>query len=126
MPLIAGMLQFHRPGAIRYAPRAVLHALVVRERRVLHAKRDRADARAVHARERLRKRIRFGVDDEVDAALPVQQHVLGAMLGDCREAHPLELPSERGGVRRRVFDEFEAVGPERVVPQRRGVGRAHD
>jgi len=71
----------------------------------------------VHARERLRERIGLGVHDEVYVALPVEQDVLGAVPGDGGEAHFAEEPSERGRIRRRVLDELEAVGAERVVPE---------
>jgi hypothetical protein len=71
----------------------------------------------VYARERLRERGRLGVDDEVDLALAVEQHVLRPVLGDGGEAHLLEQPAERRGIGRGVFDELEAVGAERVVPE---------
>ena len=50
-------------------------------------------------------------------ALPVQQHVLRAMPRDGGEAHLLEQPAHRLRIGRRVLDEFEPVGAERVVPQ---------
>jgi hypothetical protein len=77
----------------------------------------------VHAGEALREAAGLGIDDEVDVALPVQQHVFRAVLGDRRKAHLFEQSAERRRIRRRVFDELEAVGSERIVPERR---RGHD
>ena len=68
------------------------------------------------AREALRERIRLGVDDEVDAALAIQQNVLVAVPRDRRKAHALEQRTHGGGVWGGVFDELEAVGAHRVVP----------
>ena len=87
-----------------------------RRLRVLHAEGDGADARAVQAREALRKRVGLGIDDEVDLALAVQHHVLVAVPRDRLEAHALEQGAHRRGVGRGVFDELEAVGAHRVVP----------
>jgi hypothetical protein len=70
----------------------------------------------VQARKALGEAVGFGVDDEVDLALPVQQHVLVAVAGDGHEAHALEQRAHRGRVRRGVLDELEAVGAHRVVP----------
>jgi len=69
----------------------------------------------VAAGEVLRERARLGVDDEVDIALLVEQHVLVAVPGDRLEAHALEQLAERLGSARRVLDELEAVGLDRVV-----------
>ncbi len=92
------------------------HGVRERERRVLDAKGHGAHARPVFTREALRETIRFGVDDEVDAALTVQRHVLGAVAGNTLEAHGLEEPAEVRGIGGGVFDEFEAVRPERILP----------
>ena len=81
---------------------------------VLDAECDRADRRAVQAREALGERIGFGVDDEVDAALAVQRDVFVAVTRDGRETHLLEQFAERLGVRCGVFDEFKAVGAQGI------------
>src|SRR5204863_9054104 len=70
--------------------------------------------------EALGKTVLLGVDDEVDVALTVQQHIFRAVLGDRAKAHLLEQHAERRRIGRCVFDEFKAVGPERIVPERRG------
>src|SRR5262245_18583120 len=120
MPLIAGMLSSPRPGrlapprAALHAPRAALDELLVGARGVAHAERDRAHARPVAAREVLRERARLGVDDEVDVALLVERDALVSMARDRLEAHALEQRAERGRVGRRVLDELEAVGLNRV------------
>ena len=87
MPLIAGMLSSIGPGCAStpHAPCSI--ALRYARAASLHAKGDGADRRAVHARERLGKAARLGVDDEVDVALPVEQHVLRAVPRDRDEAH---------------------------------------
>src|SRR5882762_5209538 len=99
------------------APGAALDELVVRRGGILNAERHRAYARAVAAGEVLRERARLGVDDEVDIALLVEQHVLVAVPGDRLEAQALEQFAERPGIGHRVLDELEAVGLDRVVAQ---------
>src|SRR2546426_2857823 len=120
-----GDAQLARPGAALDAPGAALDELVVRRGGILHAERHRAHARAVAARKVLRERARLGVDDEVDVALLVEQHVLVAVPGDRLEAHALEQLAERPGIGHRVLDELEAVGLDRVVAQL-GHGRILD
>src|SRR6266480_4258690 len=107
--------QLARPGAALHAPGAALEEPVVGRRGVLHAEGDGAHARAVAAGEVLRERARLGVDDEIGVALLVEQHVLVAVPGDRLEAHALEELAERPGIARRVLDELEAVGLDRVV-----------
>ena len=77
-----------------------------------------------HARESLGETVFFGVDDKVDFALAVQQHIFRAVLGDGAESHLLEQHPERRGIRSGVFDEFETVGLKRIFPER-GTGRCH-
>src|SRR6185503_12097730 len=50
-------VELPRPGLVREAPRAEAGGARVRARRVLHAKGDRAYARAVHPREALCERV---------------------------------------------------------------------
>ena len=108
-----------------HAPRALLGRAGESVRGVLDPECNGADRGAVHSRERLREASGLGVDDEVDLSLAIEEHILGAVLRDRREAHLLEQPAERGRVRRRVLDELEAVGAERVVPEGL-VGAGHD
>ena len=84
--------------------------------RILHAERDGADAGPVQTRKTLREAVGLGVDDEVDAALAVEQHVLVAVSGDGLEAHALEQRAHGHGVGCGVLDELEAVGAHRVIP----------
>jgi hypothetical protein len=56
----------------------------------------------------------LGVEDEVHAALPIEDHVLGLMLRDCGEAHDLEQTVELARVGVAKFDELETVGSHRV------------
>src|SRR3989442_4019553 len=108
--------QLARPGAALDAPGAALDELVVRRGGILHAEPHRGHPRAVAARKVLRERARLGVDDEVDVALLVEQHVLVTVPGDRLEPHALEESAERLRIRRGVLDELEAVGVDRVVP----------
>ncbi len=82
--------------------------------RVGDAKRHGAGARPVSARESLRKAVVLRVDDEIDVALIVQRHVLGAVARDRGQAHALEQPAQLFGIGRGVLDEFESVGAHRV------------
>jgi len=70
----------------------------------------------MQAREALRERVGLGVDDEVDAALPIQDYVLVPMARDRLESEALEEGAHRLGVGRGVLDELEAVGTRRVIP----------
>ena len=62
-------------------------------------------------------RLGLAVHDEVDLALPVQQHVLGAVLGHQGEAHLLEQGLEHAGRGGRELDELEALESHGVVKQ---------
>jgi hypothetical protein len=85
--LDGGDVQFHRAGLVVEAPGAQFQRALVGHGGILHADRDRAHRRAVLAREALRKGVLLGVDDEIDVALAVQGHILGAVAGDGGEAH---------------------------------------
>jgi hypothetical protein len=125
--LDGGDVQLAGAGLVGEAPGAQRGGALVGLLGVLHAEGDGADARAVLAREALRERIGLRIQDEVDRALAVQQHVLVAVLGHGREAHALEHLAHGDRIRCRVFDEFEAVGAHGVLPGREGgcVGLAH-
>jgi hypothetical protein len=71
----------------------------------------------VDAGKRLREGGGLGVDDEVDLALAVQRHILGAVACHHRKAQPLEQRTQQLRIRRRIFDELEPVGARRVVVQ---------
>ena len=83
-------VELHRPRVRLDAPRSLLDQLAVSLRGILDAECHGADRRPMDAREALREAVLFGIDDEVDVTLAVQQHVLRAMLGDRAEAHLLE------------------------------------
>src|SRR5439155_24907002 len=119
-----GYVELHRSRVGFDTPRALLDSALVGERRVPHAKGDGADRRPVHACERLREALRPRVDDEVDPALAVEGYILGAVPGDCRKPELLEHLPESDRIGRRIFDELEAVGAERIVPKR-GLRAAH-
>ena len=100
-----------------HAPGAALNQSFIRRRGVAHAERHRANARPVAPREVLRKGARLGVDDEVHVALLVERDVLVPVARDALEAEALEERAERLRIGRRVLDELEAVGLDRVVPR---------
>src|SRR2546426_1125379 len=102
--------QLARPRAALDAPGAALEEPVVRRRGVLHAERHRAYARAVATREVLRERARLGVDDEVDVALLVEQHVLVAVAGGRLGTPAPEKLAPRPGVGHPVPDELATRG----------------
>jgi hypothetical protein len=69
----------------------------------------------------------FVIGDQVDAALPPQVHVLGAVLRDAGEAHRFEHRFQHALFRRAELDEFEAVkallpGTPVVAGRRAGQG----
>ncbi len=90
MPWIDGIFSSIGPAVAGPGCAPSSSARLIGERRVLHAKRHRARRGAVLTREPLRERIRLGVDDEVDVALPMQGDVLRPMPRDHRKAQPLE------------------------------------
>ena len=94
--------QLHRPGGDLDRLRAELERARIGLVRILDAKRQRTRARAVLGREVAGQALRFAVDDEIDVALAVQQHVLAAVLGHQREAELLETaaPACAGWARR--------------------------
>ena len=64
----------------------------------------------------LGKAVGLGVDDEVDLALAVQQHVLVAVARHRPEAHALEHLAHGLRVGRGEFDEFKPVRAHGVLP----------
>src|SRR6185437_1466880 len=79
------------------------------------AHRERAIRWAMHPGERLREAVGLPVYDEVDRALAVEDHILGAMARDGREAQLLEERAQQVRIGRRVLDELEAVGARGVL-----------
>ena len=75
----------------------------------------------MHTREALRKTVTLGIDDEIDAALPIEQYVFRTMLRDRRKTHLLEQATQRGRIRRGILDEFKPIGAERIIAQSEGV-----
>ena len=69
-------IQLHRAWMHVHAPCALLHSALVCERSVFDAKGNRADRRAVHAREALRERTGLGIQDEMDESATEQAAAL--------------------------------------------------
>jgi hypothetical protein len=68
-----------------------------------------------------RETVVLGIDDEIDVALVVKSDVLRAMPRNRRQTHAFEQPPQGFRIRRRVFDEFEAVGLHGVGGAQLGV-----
>ncbi|MNH54606.1 hypothetical protein D3C87_1748410 [compost metagenome] len=76
--------------------------------RILDAERHAAHGWAVFGGEVRRDAVRFVVEDQVDCALTVQVHVLGAVGRDFGEAHDLEDRLQGARHRRCELNEFKA------------------
>jgi len=112
-----GQAQLHRAGGNVDGLRAERQRALVGLVRVLHAEREAAGRRAVFGREVRGQAARLAVDDEVDPALAVQQHVLGAVARHQREAQHLEVRLDHVGRGRGELHELEALQAHRVVEQ---------
>lgn len=74
-----------------------------------------AGRRAVFFRELLTEAVLFRIHDEVDVTLSIEGHVFRSMARDGLEPQSQEEVAQGFGVRGRVFDELEAIGPHRIV-----------
>ena len=91
MPSMAGMFSSIGPDRAAHFARAALDARACSALRgVAHAKRHGVDRGTVLAAKLRRLAARLHVQDEIDVALLVAQHVLGAVARHGREAHGLE------------------------------------
>src|SRR5882757_952449 len=93
----------------------------VRQSRIGDAKCHGAGAGPMGARELLCETVMFRIDDEIDIALIVQGHVLGAMARNRRQPHAFEQPAQQFSIRCRVLDEFESVGAHGVAHAELGI-----
>ncbi len=107
-------VQLHRAAAAVEAPGAQFQRALVGGVGVVHTEGNGADAGAVQPGEALRERVWLGVDDEVDAALAPQGHVLVTMAGHRAKAELGEQSAELFGLRRGILDKLEAVGAHGV------------
>src|SRR6185312_14985478 len=91
------------------------------------AKRDRRDVRRLRRALGIRAALAMRVDDDVHVPLPIEKDLARAMPGDRAKAHHLEHVSKRLRLARRVFDELDAVEPERVPGgrDRFAIGQLH-
>ena len=88
-------VELHGPDAAAMRLGAERNGALEGRGRVVHAERHGAHRRPVRLRELLAEGIRLGVDDEVDVALRMQRHVLGAVAGDHREPQALEQAAQQ-------------------------------
>lgn len=84
---------------------------------IAHPKCHAADARPVQAGKLLGLGVGLGIDHEVDVSLAVEPALLVLVLRHLGKAQRDEQRLEGGnpfGIRRRVLDEFETIGAERI------------
>ena len=115
--------QLHRAGGNLDRLRAEFERAGIRLVRILDAERQRAGARPVLGGKVAGQALGLAVDDEVDVALPVQQHVLAAVARDQAEAELLEQRLQHVGRGRRELDELEPHQAHGVVDR---IGHARD
>jgi len=82
--------------------------------RIAHAKSHATNRRTVFRREVGRNTVGLIVEDQIDIALAIQVHVLGAMGCYLGEAHDFKYRLKGIGYRGREFDEFKAHQAHRV------------
>ena len=87
-------VQFHGSGGGGSGLRAQFQRARIGEPRIGDAKCHGAGAGSMRPRELLRKTVMFRVDDEVDVALVVQGHVLGAVARDGGQSHAFEQAAQ--------------------------------
>jgi len=117
MPLDRRNIEFHRTDGAFDFPSACRHRSAQRVRGIFDAKGHGTGAGPMLARELLRQAIRFGIDDEIDIALPVQRNRLRTVASNAAETHGFEQTAEVCRIRGRVLHELEPVGTQRVLPQ---------
>ena len=109
-------VQFHGAGTDVIAPRTQFEGTLVSLLGIGDAKGHGADRGSMQSGKALGKRVRLGVDDEIDATLTKQRDVFRAMASDCLESHPGEHRREFSGIRCGIFDEFEAINAHGIGP----------
>ena len=85
--------------------------------RVLDAERHAAGAGAVFGGKEAGHTFGLAVDDEIDVALAVQHHVLGAVFGHQGETHTLEHRLQHTCSGRRKLHKLKTHQAHRVVKQ---------
>ena len=104
-------VQLHRRDMHRRIPRAGVEHMTVRGGGIVHAQRDRGDLRLLRRSDRAGMR----VDDDVHAALAIQQHLARAVPCDRLEADQFEYLAECLRLRGRVLDVLDAFDAERIA-----------
>ncbi len=116
-PLDGRDIQLHRPHRAPHRRRAPLHRQGQRPGGVLDPEGHGVGRGAMRLAELGRLARGIHVQDEVDVALLVADHVLGAVPGGGHKAQRLELTGHASRVGAGEFDELEAVGAQRIVEQ---------
>ena len=109
--------QLHRAGGHVHRLRAQFQRTGVGAMCIAYPEGHGAGAGAVLGGKVAGQAARFAVDDEVDVALAVEQHVLAAVARHQGEAHLLEQGLQGVGGRRGEFHELEAAQAHGVVEQ---------
>ncbi len=107
--------QFHRARLDLDGLCAQLQGAGVSIVSVAHTKRHAANGRAMLSGEIRSYASGFIVQDQVDVALSIQVHILGAVGGHLGEAQHLEYRLQNPGSRRSQLDELKAHQTHRIV-----------
>src|SRR5919197_1592771 len=83
--------------------------------RIFDPDRKSAHRRPMLPRETLTEAVGFTIDDEIDVALPIKHHLLGAVARNSSETHALKEARPGLGVLGSVFNELKAIGTHRVI-----------
>ncbi|OQC07350.1 MAG: hypothetical protein BWX79_01898 [Alphaproteobacteria bacterium ADurb.Bin100] len=107
-------VELHHFHADRHRPGAALQRAPVGRGRVTHPQCHGGDDRLVVQRAALPCATPMGIDDDIDAALAVQQHLARAVPRDRAKAQRLQHLAQGLGPGGGVFDEFDAFHAQRV------------
>ncbi|MNT21252.1 hypothetical protein D3C72_1565860 [compost metagenome] len=114
--LDGGQAQLHGAGGDFDGLGAQVECALVRLVGVFHTKGHAAGRRAVLGAKVRGLAVGLAVQDEVDAVLAVQHHVLGPVLGNQREAQLFKHRLQHAGGGRGEFNELEPHQSHGVVP----------
>ncbi|MDT4838229.1 hypothetical protein FQZ97_719800 [compost metagenome] len=108
-------VEFHHLGVRGHRPGTAFEHVVVGSARIAHAQRHGRDRRHLAAVGGALGIGGVGIDDDVEIALAVQQHLARAVARHGAKAHHLQHLAQRLGFVGRVFDELHTIETHRVV-----------
>jgi hypothetical protein len=92
--LNGGNIELHRTGSALHLARALRYRDLQRARRILDAKSHCNRAGTVLEGELPRQAVGLRINDEIDAPLPIERHVLRPMVGRALKSHDFEQPAK--------------------------------